>query len=203
MSSWDKEWGMMFSGRHVFPFEVEVEQVDLLDIAHALAMQCRYNGHVNRFYSVAEHCIHISASLLRDTGDLTLALCGLLHDAGETYTGDFTRPVKNSLRDVGESLRLAEDRNEEVIARAFGLPYPFDERVKEYDRRIIVDEKEQLFGADKPWDWDLVPLDILVRNWDPETGERRYLQQFWTLTKSLPTLPAAAHGLLNRQDYFA
>jgi hypothetical protein len=184
MSSWDKEWAMTFSGTRVFPFELKEHEVHITDIAHALAMQCRYNGHVNKFYSVAEHCLHISASVLRDTGNVEWSLCGLLHDAGEAYTGDFTRPVKNSMREVGEVLHEAEDRNELVIARRFQLEHPFPPIIKDYDRRIIVDEKEQLFGADKPWDWDLVPLDIIVRNFDPVYGEHLYLEQFTKLMRA-------------------
>jgi hypothetical protein len=37
-----------------------------------------------------------------------------------------------------------------------------DATIKDYDRRIIVDEKAALFGPDKPWDWDLVPLDVPI-----------------------------------------
>jgi hypothetical protein len=173
---------MCYSGRRVFPFELKVADIDIRDIAHATSMQCRYNGHVIRFYSVAEHMVHISAAILLATGNKTLALQGLLHDAGEAYTGDFTRPVKNSLREVGEVLKAAEDRNEAVIAQRFRLPYPFDPIVKDYDRRIIVNEKSELFGPNKPWDWDLTPLDIIIRAWEPARAEEMYLEQFGKLT---------------------
>lgn len=193
MSSWDKEWAMCFSGRRVFPFELKPSDILIDDIAHALAMQVRYNGHVSRLYTVGEHCIRICDALFRDTGDAKLALTGLLHDAGEAYTGDFTRPVKNSMREVGEVLKAAEDRNELVIFDAFHL---LDEqttqrmaKVKDYDRRIIVDEKAALFGPDKPWDWDLVPLDVPIigysrkqgmgmYNWDPERVAEEYLIRY-------------------------
>lgn len=167
MSSWDKEWAMCHSGRRVFPFELQQGEIDINDIAHALAMQCRFNGHVSREYSVGEHCIRIADALFRDTGDARLALKGLLHDAGETYTGDFTRPVKNSLREVGEVLHAAEDRNAATIMLAFGLEPEDDPRVKDYDRRIIVDEKSALFGPNKPWDWDLEPLNVPIMGFDP------------------------------------
>lgn len=196
MSSWDKEWAMTFSGRRVFPFELKVEDIDILDIAHATAMQCRYNGHTNKFYSVAEHMIHISAAILRDTGDAIAAKQGLIHDAGEAYTGDFTRPVKNSLREVGAMLKEAEDRNEAVIAKALHTRYPFDPIVKDYDRRIIVDEKAQLFGPAKPWDWDLVPLDIIVRNWEPKYAEEQYLRQWGRLTGDWNPLAAMFNSVL-------
>jgi hypothetical protein len=197
MSSWDKEWAMCFSGRRVYPFEVKPTDVLIDDIAHALSMQVRYNGHVSRLYTVGEHCIRISDALFRDTGDAMVALTGLLHDAGETYTGDFTRPVKNSLREVGQMLKAAEDRNEVAIFEAFGLIDEMTEQrmaqVKDYDRRIIVDEKSALFGENKPWDWDLVPLDVPIigysrktgcgqYNWDPERTCEEYLARFYDLS---------------------
>jgi hypothetical protein len=167
MSSWDKEWAMCHSGKRVFPFDLDVDDIVIDDIAHALAMQVRYNGHVCRQYTVGEHCIRVSDALFRDYGDPQLALHGLLHDAGEAYTGDFTRPVKNSMREVGEVLHAAEDRNEKVIMAAFRVNPVGDEIVKDYDRRIIVDEKAALFGPGKPWDWDLEPLDVPIRGFEP------------------------------------
>lgn len=185
MSSWDKEWAMCYSGRRVFPFDLQVGDIDITDIAHALAMQCRYNGHVSRFYSVGEHCLLISQALFRDTGDAVLALKGLLHDAGEAYTGDFTRPVKNSMREVGEVLHAAEDRNEETIFKAFGLDMSADHAamIKDYDRRIIVDEKIALFGPNKPWDWDLEPLNVFVQGMTPVVCKAYYLEQFHDLSR--------------------
>lgn len=191
MSSWDKEWAMCHSGKHVLPFELKLGDIVIDDIAHALAMQVRYNGHVERLYTVGEHCIRICDALFRDHGNHTLALQGLLHDAGEAYTGDFTRPVKNSLRDVGQTLKAAEDRNEEVIFQTFGVDHSeqTDAIVKDYDRRIIVDEKEALFGPNKPWDWDLKPLDVPIigfsgdcygaYNWHPQRVKAEYLSRFY------------------------
>lgn len=190
MSSWDKEWAMCHSGKQVFPFDLRLGDVVIEDIAHALAMQVRYNGHVERLYTVGEHCIRISDALFRDYGNHTLALQGLLHDAGEAYTGDFTRPVKNSMREVGQVLKAAEDRNEEIIFQTFGVDHSTqtDAIVKDYDRRIIVDEKQALFGLNKPWDWDLEPLDVPIigfagdlygaYNWHPERVKQEYLARF-------------------------
>jgi hypothetical protein len=67
---------------------------NLADISRALGMQCRFNGHLKHFYSVAQHCVNV-VKLLRMRGygpDVQLA--GLLHDAGEAYVGDLTAPVQ-------------------------------------------------------------------------------------------------------------
>jgi hypothetical protein len=192
LKTWHKDWMMTFTGRRVYPFEVQASDTDVQDIAHSLGMQVRYNGHVSRLYTVGEHCIRISDALFRDTGDHTLALVGLLHDAGETYTGDFIRPVKNSLHQVEAVLKAAEDNNERAIMHHFGLCEAFERHratIKDYDRRIIVDEKAALFGPDKPWDWDLVPLDVPIigysrkqgmgmYNWDPERVAEEYLIRY-------------------------
>jgi hypothetical protein len=48
-----------FTGGSFYPLEPRAEDINPIDIAHALSNQCRYTGHVRRFYSVAEHCCHI------------------------------------------------------------------------------------------------------------------------------------------------
>lgn len=45
-------WMQTYTGRAFWPLDPRPEEVDPLDIAHALGMLCRYGGHVNRFYCV-------------------------------------------------------------------------------------------------------------------------------------------------------
>ena len=52
MSSIKTYTGVMFD-----PLNPESELIDILDIAHALSMLCRANGHFRNFYSVGQHCI--------------------------------------------------------------------------------------------------------------------------------------------------
>ena len=47
MSSIKTYTGVMFD-----PVHPESERIDILDIAHALSMLCRANGHFRSFYSV-------------------------------------------------------------------------------------------------------------------------------------------------------
>ena len=77
------------SGRYVDVRHPDPATIDTMDIAHALSMQCRFNGHVRDFYSVAEHCVRV-ANLL----PTPLRIHGLLHDAAEAYVGDVVTPVK-------------------------------------------------------------------------------------------------------------
>lgn len=54
------DWMQTYTGRQFWPLDPLPEDVFIEDIAHALSMQCRYAGHVTRFYSVAEHSVLIA-----------------------------------------------------------------------------------------------------------------------------------------------
>lgn len=76
------------------PTEPSWDDIIIEDIAHALSMMTRANGHFTEFYSVARHSINcaIEASVRGYTEKVQL-LC-LMHDAAEAYIGDMTRPLK-------------------------------------------------------------------------------------------------------------
>ena len=86
-----------FTGKHFDPVHVDTDLIDLRDIAHALSMLCRANGHTRYFFSVAQHSINCCREArARDyTGRVQYAC--LLHDAAEAYLSDVTRPVKAAL----------------------------------------------------------------------------------------------------------
>lgn len=41
-----------------YPLDPKKEEVKIEDIAHALSLICRGNGHLKHFYSVGQHCIN-------------------------------------------------------------------------------------------------------------------------------------------------
>lgn len=46
-----------YTRKHFDPINPDAELICIEDIAHALPMICRGNGHVSSFWSVGEHCI--------------------------------------------------------------------------------------------------------------------------------------------------
>ena len=60
-------WITTYTGKKFHILDPDPVDVCLEDIAHALSMMCRFNGHVRRFYSVGEHCLHVSAICSRST----------------------------------------------------------------------------------------------------------------------------------------
>lgn len=82
------------SGRLVDITNPKPGDFDIVDIAHALSLQCRYNGHVTRMYTVAAHSLLVERILeIRRQPPLT-RLRGLLHDATEAYMSDIAAPQK-------------------------------------------------------------------------------------------------------------
>ena len=57
------------SGRRVNPFDPDPEQLDIEDIARALANLCRFGGHSRVFYSVAQHSVIVSELVEQRGGD--------------------------------------------------------------------------------------------------------------------------------------
>jgi len=85
-----------YTGR-IFDYSNPAETpVCLEDIAHALGMLCRFNGHIRRFYSVAQHSVLVSR--LVEPGH---ALQALFHDAAEAYVGDMVSPLKRRIPNFG------------------------------------------------------------------------------------------------------
>lgn len=119
------------SRRIVRPFTISPEDIDLVDIANALARQCRFLGHVSGFVSVGEHSLVVSR-LLEERGESPLIQAtGLLHDASEAYLGDISGPLKRL--PAFDGYREVEEHVERVIAAKYGLPFPYPPIVKVCD----------------------------------------------------------------------
>lgn len=169
------DWMQTYTGRAFWPLAPCAEDVDPADIAHALALLCRYGGHVNRFYSVAEHCVLMSQAVAPEN-----ALWALLHDATEAYMGDMVRPIKRAM----PAYATAEDRLMAVICDRFGLGYDCPAEVKAADNRILRDERDALMApAPLPWSAiEQVPaLGVEIEGWPPAEAERRYLARLHEL----------------------
>ena len=79
------------------PLAPNPELIYITDIAHALSMLCRANGHFKSFYSVGQHCINCAREAKARGYSRRVQLACLLHDASEAYLSDVTRPVKQEL----------------------------------------------------------------------------------------------------------
>lgn len=118
------------------------DMVAIEDIAHALSMNCRFAGHVDRHYSVAQHCINVSIILPPEK-----KLQGLLHDGGEAYLCDIPTPFKRML----ENYDMLEDDIWKSITTKYNLPYEMDPEVKWADRVMLMTERDLLKPNSPRW----------------------------------------------------
>jgi hypothetical protein len=135
-------WMTTFTGKRFYLMDPVVEDITIEDIAHALAMTCRWHGHTNTFYSVAQHSVLTSL-----VADRPYRMAMLLHDAAEAYIGDLAKPIKRDTR-LGESWRVMEDRIQEQVQLAFGYKVPNKARQKVWDNRVLLAEADDLVNQD-------------------------------------------------------
>lgn len=201
-STRERGWMQTVTGRRFYPLAPRAEDVDIYDIAHGLAMCCRYAGHTRRFYSVAEHCVHVSREVERAltersihrprVANLTVlrwSLLGLLHDSSEAYIGDMIRPLKHQ-PEMAE-FRRAEAAIEVAVLRAFVTWFepPGSDAwrlIKEIDDRIIVDEVNAL-KVDPSMYEDITggALGVRLECWAPEHARARFLHRYEGLTAAI------------------
>jgi len=174
-------WIQTFTGRQAYPMDLRADEIHIEDIAHSLAMQCRYTGHCLRFYSVAEHSVLMARWIRGRYGD-TLAMQALLHDATEAFLTDVPRPIKPFL----PGYREAEARAWLAIAERFGVDVVVAGEVHDADARILVDERAQNM-APSAVEWEDMPdfgLGVRLEFWTPEQAEAEYLATYWSLIES-------------------
>lgn len=142
------DWIQTNSGRQFYyttDKEILITQIDLDDIAHALAHQRRFLGHSSKPISVLQHSLAVGALA---PGKFKLE--ALLHDAAEAYTGDIPTPLKLFL---GEDFFELERAIDETIRYAFGLPSVMSPAVKVLDEIVLFYEKELAFDDVLDWGW--------------------------------------------------
>jgi hypothetical protein len=131
-----------YTGKWVNPLDFKVEDFSEVDMAHGLANINRFNGHVKRPISVAQHSYFVS-KLVEQHGP-EVALQGLCHDGAEYVLGDVTKWLKHSPEMA--AYREAEERTQKTIFRALNLPETLHPAVEEADRLMVRYEGNEGFG---------------------------------------------------------
>ena len=176
-----QEYITTYTGIRFYPADPDPEGIKIEDIAHALSVLCRGNGHVSTFWSVAQHCILCAREAAAREWPDRLVLACLLHDAGECYLSDIPRPFKKSL----PQYREREDRMLDMIFEKFlgsALTEEEQKELKKIDDDLLWYDLEILLGEplSEPEPDVHVKPDYTVRPF--EDVEREYLELFRQLS---------------------
>ena len=160
--------------------------IDINDIAHALSNTCRFSGHVDTFYSVAEHSLLVSLLCKPEN-----ALAALLHDVAEYVLTDIPSPFKALIPDYKE----LEERVMRAVLSAFNIDCIPDE-VHIIDKRIVLNEADVLFKTAPPlwiqqgrsgaaqWKPFSDDISLMIEGMCPQEAKSEFLQRFHELYKT-------------------
>ena len=173
-------WIQTFTGRKFSLTDPQPEDVCIEDIAHALANVCRFGGHCRGHYSVAQHSVHVADIVAED-----FKLDAILHDAGEAYYGDITRPQKILLRGMTTRIggicdfQIFIDRIDCAIAEHFGIPSTLPQAVCHADTVMLATEARDLLTEPPlPWEPLPCPLPHTVTPWPRDESYAQFVRIF-------------------------
>lgn len=167
-----------FTGRLFRPLDPASGEIEIRDIAHALAQQCRFAGHTRVPYSVGQHSVLVSYRAAQL--DARAGLWGLLHDASEAYLTDVPRPLK--ALPAFASYRIAERTLQTLIYTQFGCHGREPVAVAQADHDLLAVEFRDLMPARSGDGWseraDGLPL---IEPWSADKAEAQFLLRFLEL----------------------
>jgi hypothetical protein len=181
------DWMQTYTGGAFWPLDPRPDEIKIEDIAHALSMICRFNGHCRRFYSVAEHSCRVAEFVRQRHRPCAREIFrqALLHDAAEAYLGDVVRPIKR----LEGAYRMAEKNLLEMILVKYECAV-----VKGGLARGVIDGDNVLLSTEKnllmsppPMPWGPLPSPIdqpgMQDQMSPIEAERWFMK-LWTLSFS-------------------
>lgn len=147
----------------------------LSDLATSISHLCRFNGHVRRFYSVAEHSVRV-ARILADRGHPTgIVRQGLIHDLHEAVCGDMPSPTKKVL---GPAWDAFERKCMIAVRRRFRVPLDTFPSVRAVDLYLLGAEHRDLRAPHpSPWTHGTGEGYPTILPWDPLTAQETFLDE--------------------------
>ncbi len=152
----------------------DLSQYRMEDISRSLSMQCRFNGHIKKFYSVAEHCLLLSRLYMKKyPNDYLGGYSMLMHDASEAYLCDVPRPLKRFLTNYD----LYEKRIQGAIMDKYNVPEMNEVQIL-LDSHVVRDEGEELFKYPPSWLNNFEKVGIELYYYDPYSAMLRFERAF-------------------------
>lgn len=171
-------WITTYTGKKFHFLNPQPEEIDIIDIAHALSLTCRFGGQCKQFYSVAEHSIRV-AEIVPEA----YKLVALLHDASEAYLPDLPRPEKAQLPEFKRIELTILEAIWDKFAKAKYMrdvaPWGLDIKIiKEADNILLATEARDLM--DNMIDWAPLPpaLRKKIKPMGSEEAELYFLLNF-------------------------
>lgn len=183
----DDGWMQTFGGR-VFRYKTpDLSAIQIEDVAHSLALLCRFAGHVRQFYSVAQHSVHVREELLQrceaeDVDEVETAELGyaaLLHDVSEAYCVDIPHPLKMLPELSG--YREIEECIEKAVQSAFLVSPTYAKHpwIKWADLRVLATERRDLLNtSDRQWSLRVPPSPRRIEAVEWREAEVLFLQTY-------------------------
>jgi hypothetical protein len=170
-------WITTFSGKRFHYLDPQQAEIDINDISHALSLTCRFGGHCNQFYSVAEHSVRVCNIFPSNP------LAGLLHDAHEAYLHDIPRPIK---KDMPIYSQIA-DKIQKVIEMKYAVGSVKLKDLSIADDILLATEARDLLMNTKDWQKLPFALSKKIVPMKMNEAEVEFLNKFYMHRKNKST----------------
>ncbi len=170
-------WIQTYTGKKFDLLRPRPEMVCLEDIAHSLSRLCRFTGHTKDFYSVAEHSVHVSNSVISK-----YARSALMHDAHEAYIGDLTSPLKRAMREgpLDNPFEEIERVVWKAVSKRFDLTDSYGElmAIRNADLAVLAAERDCFFPKQtEDWGVNVEPAKVAIQAFSPANAWYHFMNQ--------------------------
>lgn len=128
------------TGKLLYLLHPDPKDINIYDIATGLSNQCRYNGQLPKFYSVAQHSVIVAEQAEKLGKNRRDCLKALLHDSHEAYLGDIVTPLKLVL----DNYRDIENSVDDAICTRFKIPKGMGDWLHDLDKLVLATEIRDL-----------------------------------------------------------
>lgn len=173
-----------YSGKYFDPEKPGMEDIDINDIAHALSMLARANGHFEDFFSVGAHSVNCALESMARGNSPKVSLACLLHDGAEAYIGDMTRPLKIRFPKFKEIEVALQNAIFQKYANVETFPPPYWNEVMDIDNSMLFFEFKEFHPTlNIQKEVSEIHIDIKQMKKESTIVEMEFLNLFYELKK--------------------